>query len=145
MNATQTKNRLAGLEYRESDIIHFENGLPGFEGLHRFLLVSVEEYAPFEWLYSIDDPSIRFVLINPVLFRSDYEPKVTREHLQQLNVHGKDELRLLAIVTLHPEFRESTANLAGPILINVNDRVGMQLVLDDPRYSVRECMVAEGT
>jgi len=144
MVKTDSKNRLHGIDYLESDIIRFEAGLPGFEKLRRFLLVDDEQYAPFEWLYSVDEPDVRFVLVNPVLFRPDYAPRVTRDHLDSLGVRRKEDLRLLSIVTLHPDFHCSTANLAGPILINIADRVGMQLVLDDSRYSVREPILAEG-
>lgn len=144
MSKAPTKNRLEGIPYTETDIIRFETGLPGFENLHRFLLVAVNEYAPFEWLYSVDNPSIRFVLVNPVLFCPDYAPKVTREHLENLGVRSREALRLLVIVTLNSDFHKSTANLGGPLLFNLADRVGMQLVLDDARYSVREPILAGG-
>lgn len=144
MSEAPAKNRLNGIPYKDTDIIHFESGLPGFERLHQFVLVEVPEYSPFEWLYSIDDPSIRFVVVNPMLFRPDYSPKVTREHLEQLGVRHKEDLRLLAIVTLHADFHLSTANLAGPLLLNLVTHVGMQLVIDDARYSVREPILVEG-
>lgn len=142
MNDEAPKNRLNGIPYQESDVLCFESGLPGFSHLHRFLLVAVAEYAPFEWLYSVDDPSVRFVVVNPVLFCPDYAPRITRDHLDSLGVHHREELRLLAIVTLNADFHQSTANLAGPLLLNMAKRVGMQVILDDSRYSVREPILA---
>ncbi len=143
MTEETPQKTLHGFAYEDSETFHFEAGLPGFEHLHRFLLAKDPSYEPFEWLCSVDDASVRFVMVNPVLFRPDYAPKVTREHLQALGVSRKEDLRLLVTVTLQADFRQSTANLAGPVLFNVASRQGMQLLLDDSHYGVREPILTE--
>jgi flagellar assembly factor FliW len=139
MNAAETQKKESGLPpFQESDVFLFPSGLPGFGNLHRFILAADPGYAPFEWLWSVEDPSIRFVTVNPLLFRPDYDPKLTREHLHQLGIQQKEHLRMLVIVTLQADYHLSTANLAGPVWLSLANRIGMQTLLEDTRYSVRE-------
>ena len=42
------------LVYSENDIITFPSGIPGFEKAKTFVIVSVPDYAPFEWLVCTD-------------------------------------------------------------------------------------------
>jgi flagellar assembly factor FliW len=121
----------------------FESGLPGFVELRRYRL-EPGDYPPFEWLCAVDDPSVRFVVVNPMLFRKDYAPKITKEQLNALGVFKKEHLRILVIVTLASDFAKSTANLAGPLLFNTKDNRGTQLLLDDGQYGVREPVLGEG-
>jgi flagellar assembly factor FliW len=115
----------------------FESGLPGFVELRRYRL-EPGEWPPFEWLVAVDDPSVRFVVVNPMVFRKDYAPRITKEQLNALGVFKKEHLRLLVIVTVASDFARSTANLAGPLLFNTKDLAGMQVLLDDGAYGVQE-------
>ena len=137
------KKKLHGIEYTESDSIRFDVGLPGFEGLKSFLLAMSPEHEPFVWLYSIESPSIRFLMINPLLFSPDYSPKMIKEQIADLQIDHKDDLYLFTIVTLNPNPRLSTVNLAGPVLINIKRKIGKQIILDDARYSIREKLMSE--
>ena len=51
------KTRFFGeIEIDEKKVIDFEEGLPGFENLRKFLFMTDEnEDAPFCWLQSIED------------------------------------------------------------------------------------------
>ena len=58
------------LDVRESEIIDFSHGLPGFDTVKRYILINnEEENSPFKWLQSIDDRMLAFVLINPFAVR----------------------------------------------------------------------------
>jgi len=50
----------------------------------------------------------------------------------------------LVIVTLSENYEESTANLASPIMFNVNEYKAVQLMLDDGMYSHNEPIFEEG-
>ncbi len=126
------------LVYSKDDVIVFEKGLPGFEDHREFVLVQTAEYAPFEWLACVDGSRIRFAVLNPMLFRPDYSPKITREQLDELGIAKPEDILIYSIVTIQANPAESTANLAGPVVINRLRKMGRQVILEDDRYSTRE-------
>ena len=133
-----------GITFTDNEIIHFDKGIPGFERVKRFIITTRPEHEPFHWLISVDEPATRFVLVNPLLFKEDYDPKFTRSHLADLDIQDKKELLLYVIVTLNPDMTKSTANMLGPILINIRIRRGKQIVFDDNRYSLKEPIIKSG-
>ena len=121
----------------------FESGFPGFPGLRKFRLEWDESLAPLEWLVSVEDPDVRFIVVNPMFFKPDYAPRLTKEHIKSLGVSKKDDLRILVIVTLHRNFEKSTANLASPLMFNTSEYKAVQLLFDDGIYSHNEQIFAE--
>ncbi|HSQ42931.1 MAG TPA: flagellar assembly protein FliW [Fibrobacteraceae bacterium] len=140
----EARKTLHGTEYTDEDIIHFTTGLPGFENLRSFLLTMNPEHEPFVWLSSVENTQIRFLMVNPMLFRPDYAPKMNKEQIADLRIAEKEDLLLFVIVTLNPNHRLSTVNMAGPVLINIKEKLGKQVILDDGKYSIREMMMPEG-
>ncbi len=131
----------SGVEWTEDQVIHFPNGLPGFENARKFIIMSVPEHQPFHWMECVDGNDIRFAIINPLSFRPDYEPKVKKDELVALNIQDRKELLLYVIVTLRQPLLESTANLMGPLFINIRERVGRQIIIENDAYSLRERII----
>ncbi len=116
--------------------IRFRGGLPGFTGLERFTLVQWgDESSPFSLLQSLERDDLSFVVVPPTLFFPDYEPEVAEETAAEVGITSPDDAMLLVIVTVRQPAAASTANLLGPLIINVHDLVGMQAVLDPDRHS----------
>jgi len=132
------------LVFSENDIITFPAGIPGFEDRTQFVVVSLPEFAPFEWLVCIDGTRLRFAILNPLLFAPDYVPKLSKERLTELSVDDPHDLVLYSIVTIKENPAESTANLAGPVFINKAKKIGKQIIIDDDRYSTQEPLVRRG-
>ena len=126
------------LVYSENDVLTFQAGIPGFETQKKYVLVEVPEYAPFEWLVCIDGTKLRFAIINPLLFRSDYAPNIVKEQLAELTIDKPEDVLLYVIVTIRENPLESTANLVGPLIINRTKRIGKQIIIDDDRYTTQE-------
>lgn len=126
------------LVYAQEDVITFPHGVPGFESNKEFVIVSLADYAPFEWLVCIDGSKLRFAIVNPLLFLPDYEPKMTKEHLDEMKIAKHEDILLYTIITIRVNPADSTANLAGPILINKAARLGKQIIIDDDRYTTQE-------
>ena len=124
--------------YTDEDVIHFENGIPGFEGHKDFIILNVPGYEPFEWLISTKTTKLRFAVINPLLFKADYNPSITKEHIEGLQLAKPEDVIMYAIVTISKVASETTANLMGPVIINKTQRLGKQIILEDGRYSLKE-------
>lgn len=131
----------SGVEWTEDQVIYFPNGLPGFETARKFIIMSVPEHQPFHWMECVDGNNIRFAVINPLSFRPDYQPKIKKENLASLNIHDPKELLLYVIVTLRQPMVESTANLMGPLFINIREKLGKQIIIENDAYSLRERII----
>jgi len=129
--------RLGKVQFSPSDVVSFPQGLPGFIHLKSYLLIRNEDTEPFVWLLSADNPQVSFFMVNPLLFCNDYNPNITKRDLTELSIENPQSLLMYSIVTLHSDISQATANLSGPILINLEKRIGKQLVLLDDRYSTK--------
>ncbi len=107
-------------------IFKFENGLLGFEMLREFVLISDEETLPFRWLVSVDEPTISFPLLSPWLIDLSYKPGKQYE---------ESNFVLFSIVTLEDDAGNMTANLKAPIVLNITNQTGEQVILTNDKYS----------
>jgi flagellar assembly factor FliW len=128
----------ANLVYSKTDIISFPAGIPGFEERKKFVIAEIAEYAPFEWLVCVDGSRLRFAVINPLLFRADYAPNISKSELEELSIKKPEDILLYTIVTIAENPLKSTANLIGPVMINKTKRLGKQVIIEDERYSTQE-------
>jgi len=126
------------IEWSEDQVIQFPGGIPGFENARRFIVLSVPEYQPFHWMECVDGLPLRFAIINPLMFRPDYQPKIRKTDLESLRIRDPKDLLLYVIVTLRQPLSESTANLMGPLFINIRERMGKQLLIENDAYSLQE-------
>ena len=118
---------LGKITYREADVVHFQAGLIGFPELKRFLFLADKE--TFQMLQSIDDPDIRFILVDPLLINPNYEVEVTPEQAATIGLTSEEDARISVIVTLKKKRSKSAVNFAAPLVFNPQVRQGMQVVL----------------
>lgn len=124
------------LEVSEENIIFFEEGIPAFENLKKFVIIKEDE-SPFYWLQSIEDKDIAFVIINPFEIKPDYEFDLPDEVVSKLEIDSPQDVAVFSIVVIPEDVKQTRVNLKAPIIINVNKRKGMQYLLDDERYPLR--------
>ena len=129
------------IEVDERQKITFPQGLFGFEGLKDYVLMDAQQ-KPFFWLQSLDVEKVAFVLIDPFIFREDYELNISDDELSDIKLDSYDKALVFAIVTI-PEEGPMTANLQGPLIINRETREGKQAVLTDLRWNTKHDIVAE--
>ena len=125
------------IEIDRSDIIFFESGLPGFEELEEFVLLPFAEESPFIIMQSVKNPDVAFVTVEPGNLISDYEFEISDRVEKSLKIESVSSLLILNIITLKDKIENSTANLSAPIVINLEEKLGRQVILDDQRYNVR--------
>ncbi|MDR0908455.1 MAG: flagellar assembly protein FliW [Spirochaetaceae bacterium] len=128
------------LEIDERQLLHFPQGLLGFEGLKDYALMDANE-APFFWLQSIESAETAFILINPFLFKSDYEININDDDLKDIKLDSPEKALIFSIVTVPADGSTITANLQGPLVINQETREGKQAVLSDPRWKIKQEIV----
>ncbi|WP_434577712.1 flagellar assembly protein FliW [Thermoanaerobacterium thermosaccharolyticum] len=138
----KTKN-FGLVSYNEEDVLYFDDGIPGFEGLKSFILLSVDEYTPFKWLQSLDDTNIAFVIIDPKVVVKDYKVEINEETVKLLDIKDLNHILVFAIVVIPDEIEKMTANLKAPIIINAENNKGMQILLDNDDYMIKHPILKE--
>jgi flagellar assembly factor FliW len=129
------------IEVDEKQKVVFPGGLYGFEDVNEYVLLDAE-HQPFYWLQSVNDKDIAFVLINPFIFRYDYEVNVPNEELEEIGINSPNKALIFVIVTV-PSDGPMTANLQGPLVINRDNMTGRQAVLSDIRWKTKHDIIAE--
>ena len=129
------------MDIDERQKVTFPQGLFGFEALKDYVLLDAER-EPFYWLQSLDNEQIAFILIDPFIFRPDYEANIDNEELKVIKISDPGAAIIFSIVTILPE-GPLTANLQGPLVINRDTRCGLQAVLTDPRWKTKHDIMAE--
>ena len=143
-SVTFTNAKFGEVTVEAGSIMTFSEGVPGFERFRQFGLVSVDEESPFLRLLSIDEPSLGFVLLNPMTIWDDYNPTMSEDDLEGLDITSADDLEIYCIVTLSSVPEEVTANLKGPIAINTRTMTARQMILTDDRYTTKHSLLAAG-
>jgi len=132
------------IEINDNDIVTFSNGLLAFEDQKRFIIIeNPDKEVPFHWLQSIDDGDITFVIINPFIFKKDYEFDIPQSVTDKLGIEEEKDVSVYTIVVVPEDISKMTANLSGPIIINSIKKLGKQIILDDKRYTTKHLMLEE--
>ena len=129
--------RFGACTYRESEVIAFPWGLPGFETLHRFLALSLAGQEKFVWLQSLDDPSVAIPTADPWSIFADYAPQLPPYATTSLELRSPDDFATLCVVVVSAGAAEMTMNLLAPVVVNLRTRTGRQITLETGGYSVR--------
>ncbi len=129
--------RFGPIEVGEDAVFTFPMGVLGFAKHKRFVIVDHSDDSPFKWLQSLDDGGLAFIITDPQFFKPDYHVKVRRGDLRTIDATHEDDLVLSVIVTVPQNPQDMTANLLAPLIFNMANRHGMQLVLTDQRYPVK--------
>jgi len=161
------------IEIDEKNIIYFIEGIPGFNHVRKFVIISNEildrrlkseeeikknedshgcdnnsdcnneSFSPFKWLQCIDDPDLAFAIVNPFVIKPDYEIELSSDVIETLEVEKEEDVVLYAIVVVPEDITKMTMNLKAPLVINVKNKKGMQAILDTEKYSVRHYIMEE--
>ncbi len=123
------------LEVSEKQIIHFPQGIIGFEDCKKFVIINDEESEPFRWLISLDKKEFGFPVLDPFLINENYlkefPPSLARKLKSEETVMG-----VFCVVTLKGEGGKVTVNLKGPIIIDYDKREGRQVILTSEELPV---------
>ena len=125
---------------KDQESFYFPKGIPGFEECKHFKLIC-EVDSPLAQLTNIKDDRIGFILIHPEAFFGDYSFEVDEDAENILrNSQDKENLQLevWTILTNNSDVNQITVNLRAPILLNMQYKIGLQLILNDEKYLSRQ-------
>jgi flagellar assembly factor FliW len=124
------------LEINESDILHFDNGLPGFEEEKQFILLPIED-TKLSMLQSIKQKNLAFIITDPFIFFQNYDFELGSLEQKLLGIKEENDVYVQVIITVRDPYVNSTANLQAPIIINTKNNKCKQVVLTDNRYRTK--------
>jgi flagellar assembly factor FliW len=130
--------RFGDIEYSKGDIINFPDGMIGFQDHKRFVVLNTKEGSAYRWLQSIDEPNLAFLLSMPESFVKEYAPEISDAEAERLELEPETPHLILVTTTIpagNPQL--ATANLAAPVIINLETRKAKQVILDDEAYTIR--------
>lgn len=135
--------RFGTIEVDEDTLIHFPEGILGFEDVKNYILIDRGDGGPIQFLQAVDDPAIAFAVIDPHTFRPDYTPELWDEDRAFLQCERDEDLAVRVILTVPQEPKEMTANLMAPIIIHAKRRIGRQVVQGIGQYSTKHRIIDE--
>lgn len=142
-NAIET-TRFGTVDFSVEDVVTLKEGLFGFPDQTRFVVIQHKEGSPFSWLQSVESGDLAFLVIDPGHYVPDYAPEMPDEVAKALQIDEETPRLVYTIVTIpkgNPN--DMTLNLAGPILINLENRLAKQVVVEDNRYPIRYKVFSE--
>ena len=125
---TISHRRAGELRVAEKDALRFE-GIPGFPEARRWALLAHDTPSLYSWLVSLDDATLALPVLDPRPAFPGYAPKLSRGVLEALGDPVPETVVVLAIANLSKQ--PPVVNLAAPLLVNPENRRGLQAILEE--------------
>lgn len=125
-------------------VIEFVTAVPGFPEARAWSLEAWGDDAesPFRLLSSNDVDGLAFVVVPPFLFFPDYEPELDDATVDALDINAPEDVIVYVVLTIGETIEQTTANLLGPVVINLVNNRAAQAVLHQPGLSTKTPLVA---
>ena len=125
-----------------SGVIHFPEGIPGFESLRDFVLLQDEELLPIVFLSSLSEPKVCFPVLPMQNIEREYRLDLGEDDRRVLRLAEEpaaesapeEQLLCLAILNLGDGSRPPSANLFAPIVINLANWTAKQVIQFESSY-----------
>ncbi len=127
------QTRFGEIHYDPKKVIHFPEGLIGFEHLRDFIVLPNKNDDLLFCFQSVEESHIAFLLINPALFFPDYHVPLGAEERKKLGVGTEDPFFTLTTITFHQD-NSVTLNLLAPVVYAPNTDRAIQIVLEKSGY-----------
>lgn len=129
------QTRLGKQTISPAKVIYFPRGIMGFEEEKEFTLLQIRDDSPFLVLQSMSDPRLGLLVADPYTFLEDYPIRIGDAEQKLLKLETIRQVTVLVTVTIPPGHPEKTAlNLSGPILVNHETRLGLQVPQVDGKF-----------
>ncbi len=133
-----SNTRFGTINYEEGDPILLPKGMIGMPDMVNYLILDFEDETPFKWMQSLDDPTMGFLIADPLLFNPDFSLALSEEDSEGLQVNAPEDLAVFVICTFRGKWSGTTGNLMGPIIVHIDKRLGCQIIVEDASFSTHE-------
>ena len=123
--------RFASIEIEPDDILFFRNGLIGFEDCRHWVLLADSENSSIAWLQSMQHSDVALPVVSPRRFVSGYQVRLEPTDVDMLQLSEVEQAFVLSVVSRNEE--SLTLNLRAPLVINLDRRIGSQVITIDPQ------------
>lgn len=123
--------RFGSIEIEPDDILFFRNGLLGFEDCRHWVLLADSENTAVAWLQSMQHADVAMPVVSPRRFVADYQVRLEQNDVELLQLNSVEQAYVLGVVSRDEEVL--TLNLRAPLVINLDRRIGCQVVTVDPQ------------
>ena len=121
--------RFSSIEIEPDDILFFRNGLLGFEDCRHWVLLADADNSAVAWLQSMQHSDIALPVVSPRRFVTDYQVRLEPADVQSLQLTAAEQAYVLGVVSRDDDVL--TMNLKAPLVINLERRIGCQVVTTD--------------
>ena len=106
-------------------------------------MFQIEGNEYFSILHSVEDNSVGLIVVSPFNFYTEYELELDESTLNQLKINSEKDVTVVNTVTLNSSIKETTINLKAPIIINMSEKLGEQIILEDSKYAIKHPLIQE--
>ena len=134
------------IEIDDDKIIHFENGIMGFEEYKDFTLLydsEAEEKPFFSWLQCVTEKSLAFPVVNPLNVIKDYNPVVEDALLEPLGELKDEDIVLLVFATIPKDVKDASVNMKAPVIVNAANGKAIQVILEKGDYKIKHKIIED--
>jgi flagellar assembly factor FliW len=121
-----TTTRFGRIDVDAGDILRFPSGLPGLEDCREWALLADAANDALGWLQSTTRGDVALAVVSPRRFVPEYQVRIPRSELTPLSIGDMRQAQVVVVVGQNG--RGLTLNLKAPIVINLEDRTGRQVV-----------------
>ena len=144
MSQTIDTGRFGKLDIATDSKIVFPNGIIGFPEVREYCLVDPGDDTLILWLQSLNpDFDIAFPVLEPKIFKRDYAVSLSGADRRELQTEKTEQCAVLCILTIPDDITQMTANLKAPLVLNLGQQIGKQVVLQENEYQIRHSMFKE--
>ncbi|MCI0359510.1 MAG: flagellar assembly protein FliW [Planctomycetaceae bacterium] len=128
--------RFGLVEVDVADILLFPHGMIAFEDCRHWVLLADDGNESLGWLQSVTRGEVALAVVSPRRFAPDYQVHVTRGQLAALELSHFDAAYVLSIISKSDD--DLTLNLKAPLIINLDRRLGRQVITTDEQPVARQ-------
>ena len=115
----------------------FNKGIPGFEDIKEYRLERLESNPLFWELTAKEDNQIGFITIPPFEVDNKYEINLPDNVINELKIIKAESVMILNILTFGVDIKNTTVNLKAPVIINIDNGLGRQIILEGETYKIK--------
>lgn len=127
-------SRFGPLAIDADDVIQFPAGMLGLACCRDWVLLADAHHDALGWLQSTTRPEVALAVVSPRRYVPSYQIRVPRSELAPLALADPRQAKVLVVAGRND--RGLTLNLKAPLVLNLERRLGRQVVVSSD-YSVQ--------